>query len=313
MRIWAGKCGQIGRSVARCRWSGYASPVPLRTSVIAMTAAGVGIASVLVVPPVVQADTTPQVGDCYNYSAKEAGQRVTTSPKVDCSTRHRGETFFVGTVAGNFPPPRKVNVKAATREALRNCTPERMNAYLGITDNMPTRFEITAHFPNQTDWAAGARWVRCDLTLRQGTSTETWSGPAPQRVASTPRASFNFCTPSVGYLAWPDPLRTKAQRCTTPKKQWILVAEKSLGKAGARYPGANSMNRRAMAKCKPLRNTYPGGLPTARRGWFYVYPTAAGWARGQRDALCWVPLKQYLDSVSPAPTPEPAPEPQPGT
>lgn len=275
-----------------------------------MTAAGVGIASTLLSSPAIRADTTPQIGDCYNYSEKEAAQRITSAPKVDCATKHRGETFFVGTVAANFPPPRRVNVKAATRETLRNCTPERMNSYLGITDKMPTRFQITAHFPNQTDWAVGARWVRCDLTLRSGTGTETWSGTAPQRVAETPRANFNFCTPSVGFLAWPDPLRTKAQRCTKPKKQWILVAEKSLGTAATRYPGPNTMNRRAAAKCKPLRNTYPGGLPVARRGWFYVYPTAAGWARGQRDALCWVPLKQYQDSVAPpqAPAPEPTPE-----
>jgi len=281
--------------------------MPLRPLMIAMTAAGVGIASSLIAVPAVHADTTPQVGDCYNYSDKEAKQRVTTSPKVDCSTKHRGETFYVGQVSANFPPPRKVKAKDATREAMRNCTTDRMNTYLGITDKLPTRFAITAHFPGQTDWAAGARWVRCDLTLRLGTSTQTWNGPAPQYVAETNRAALNFCTPSVGFLAWPDPRRTKAQRCTAPKKQWILVGEKNLGAASARYPGQRTIDQRANKKCKPLRNSYPGGLPAAQRGWFYIYPTAAGWARGERDALCWVPLKQYQDSTRPTAPVEPAP------
>lgn len=287
---------------------GYPASVRMRRTVIVVAAAGVGIATSLGSVPVVQADTTPQVGDCYDYSNQEASQRITTAPKVDCATKHRGETFFVGTVGANFPPPRRVKPKAATREALRNCTSERMNAYLGLTNDFPTRFTITAHFPSQAEWDAGARWVRCDLTLRKGTGTETWAGTAPALIAGTPRDVFNFCAPGVGYLNWPDPRRKNAQQCTKPGKQWILVAQKLIGKADARYPGQRTVDRRAAAKCKPLRNTYAGGLPSARRGWFYIYPTAAGWARGERQAMCWVPLKQYLDTIAPpVPPTEPAP------
>lgn len=274
---------------------------------LAVAVAGVGLLSSLLIAPAAQAESGPQVGDCFDYSDREAAQRITSSPKVDCATKHRGETFFVGSLAANFPPPRRVKPKSATREALRNCTTARMNAYLGLTDSFPTRFKITAHFPSQTDWAAGARWVRCDLTLRSGTGTETWAGTAPALVAAGPRATFNFCAPSVGYLNWPDPSRKNAQRCKSPKKQWILVAQKLVGKANSRYPGQRAIDRRAQAKCKPLRNTYPGGLPVARRGWFYIYPTAAGWARGEREAMCWVPLQQYVDTVNPKPSPEPAP------
>jgi len=253
--------------------------------------------------PAALASAPPDVGACYDYSASQ-GVRGASTPPVNCAENHRAETFFVGSVSGRFPGPNQATRRDRGREIARNCTDSRLQNYLGLTSNFPTRFRIFAHFPNQQQWNAGQRWVRCDLGLRSGLELEKWRGSAPALVASTPRAQFNYCTPSVGFLSWPDPLRTRAQSCNAPKKQWILVAKPTLGAATARYRGQRSTERIAQTKCREFRNTYPGKKPRPERAWFFSYPTSAGWDEGERQALCWVPLSQYVDTVR---AEEPAP------
>ncbi len=48
-----------------------------------------------------------------------------------------------------------------------------MNAYLGLQDReLPSRFRTVVLFPTDDQWAAGERWVRCDVVLQGGLAAE---------------------------------------------------------------------------------------------------------------------------------------------
>ena len=268
---------------------------PIRPALLTALVLVLASPGVAAVAPAAQA-AAPAPGTCWAYSVKQAEQRASGSA-VECTASHTAETFFVGTLRENFPDPAKVSTREIGREFARNCTIQRMNAYLGVSQGLPLRTRIFMFLPNAAQWQAGERWVRCDVAMRSGLELEKLRGPLPDLIASSPANAFQYCTPSVGFIEWPDPVRTRAQRCNAPKKQWILVGTPKLGEPAAKFPGQRAAERRARDRCAQFRDTYPGGKRKTDRNWFYIYPTTVGWDRGERNASCWVPLQQYADTV----------------
>ncbi|MFM7147057.1 MAG: septum formation family protein [Actinomycetales bacterium] len=264
-----------------------------------LATAGVVLAllgGILLAPPAA-ASEAPSVGTCYGYSAKEAKEFSTTSGPVDCAGPHTAEVFAVGTAPATMSDPRSAKPGQIIAATKSSCTQAGLKAYLGLTDDFPTRFQFKAHFPNAEQWAAGQRWVRCDATLRDQLALGTWAGTAAATVQAQGAAAFRFCTPSVGLLEAPDATRTRAQNCTDPKKQWILVATQALGLSGAKFPGLTRLQKKATAICKRYRNVYHGGLKDDfTRGWYYFIPTSVGWKAGDREVKCWVPLQQFQNT-----------------
>ena len=251
---------------------------------------------VLGAPPA-QASEAPSVGTCYGYAAKEAKEFTTNSGPVDCAGPHTAEVFAVGTAPASMPDPRSAKPAQILAATKSNCTAAAMRSYLGLPDEFPTRFQFKAHFPSAEQWAAGQRWVRCDVTLRDQLALGTWAGTAPAAVQAQGAAAFRFCTPSIGLLEAPDATKTRAQNCSDPKKQWLLVATQTLGLSGARFPGLTRLQKKATRTCKKYRNVYHGGLKDDfTRGWYYFIPTSVGWRAGDREVKCWVPLQQFQNT-----------------
>ena len=260
----------------------------------------IGLTCAAMAVPVVlapAASAAPSTGTCYQLSDKALGALTSGEGPVPCSEPHNAETFFVGTVPETITDPQTATPPQIVDAVLRECTSDRLRAYLGLTDPLPSRFVRKAFFPTPEAWTAGDRSLRCDLTLRSGKGRASWPGPAPAYVAASPAGAFRYCTPSVGFLAWPDPNKPAAEECTNPPRQWIQVGNQALGKPTAKYPGEAKLRRRGSAVCRTFRATYPGGIANPEnRGWYFIFPKAAGWRAGERDVQCWVPLKQFLDT-----------------
>ena len=112
-----------------------------------------------------------------------------------------------------------------------------MNAYLGLPDReLPSRFRTVVLFPTDAQWAAGERWVRCDVVLQGGLQLKAFTGTAAALVAATPPGQFNFCTPQE-----PKPAKTAAYPCLNPKKNWIKVLDQELGGPGSKFPGTSTV------------------------------------------------------------------------
>ena len=256
----------------------------------------VGAAAIGFMAPAAQA-ATASVGSCYQLSDKALSALSSDAGPQACAEPHNSETFYVGTVPGTITDPATATPPQIVDAVLGECTQARLTTYLGLADSLPSRFQRKAFFPTPEAWAAGDRSLRCDVTLRTGVGRGSWTGTAPQFVAASPREAFRYCTPSVGFLAWPDPNRPAAVECTDPAKLWILVGTQTLGRPTAKYPGEAKLRRKSSAICRAYRVTYPGGIAKPEnRGWYFIFPRVAGWKAGERDVQCWVPLKQFLDT-----------------
>lgn len=273
---------------------------------LALAVPGVAVPGIALAPA---AAAAPSVGECRDLTRAQVEAGRTDAPPVDCAGPHRTETFAVGMLPASFPGPARASVRQRIDAVEQACTRDRMDAYLGLQADFPNRFAAIGAFPTPAQWEVGERWVRCDLVLREALGFGRWRGPAPALVAASDAAVFRFCTPSERYYGIPDARRLRAVACGRPASQWILVATPELGGVWSRFPGAKAIARKARAAREPLKNTYPGTIAKpGERGWFYVVPTATGWARGDRDAKCLVPLRQYLESppaAAPAATPAP--------
>lgn len=277
----------------------------LRTSLtIAASGAAVVLGSLVALPT---ASAAPQTGACYAYRAAVLTEPSTTAPVVDCASEHTAETYFVGTVPASFGLPSKAS-KAKVLSAGRPCTVRAMNAYLGLQDReLPSRFRTVVLFPTDDQWAAGERWVRCDVVLQGGLQLKAFTGTAAALVAATPAEQFDFCTPQE-----PNARATAAYPCLNPKKNWIKVLDQELGGPGSSFPGTGTVERKTRALCAKQGKKWDGKEKFP--GWWAIWPTQVGWKEGKRSAQCFVPYKQYLKELAtraPAPVPAPAPTPEP--
>lgn len=276
----------------------------LRAALTTVVTGGLVLTTLIAAGP---AAASPVVGACYAYKSAVLEDVSTNAPAVACTTQHTAETFYVGNLPASFGLPSKAS-QAKRLSAGRPCTVRSMNAYLGIpTRVLPSRFLTKVLFPTDEQWAAGERWVRCDVVLQGGLSLKGFAGAASSLVASAPSTQFDFCTPGQ-----PNAKATSAFPCLNPKKNWIKVLDQDLGGPGSSFPGTTSVERRTRNLCEKQGKKWDGGEKYA--GWWAIWPTSVGWKEGKRSAQCFVPYKQYLKELAksapkPAPSPTAAPEP----
>lgn len=231
-----------------------------------------------------------EVGNCFNYSASTKPERVSSSPAVDCAGPHTAQTFWVGVLPASFGVPEKAS-SAARLKATRACTSDRINSFIGLGNRkLPSRFQSVPVFPSAAQWNAGERAVRCDVILRGGKSFKSFNGPITELVANTPADQFNFCTPGV-----PGNRTTSAYPCTKPKKNWIMVLDRDLGSPTTRFPGSRTVERKTKNICEKTAKAFV----TQKKfyPWWAIWPTQAGWQRGERTAQCFVPYEEFIKTA----------------
>lgn len=275
-----------------------------RSASVLLASGAVLIAGLVAPAP---ASAAPAVGACYAYKAAVLEGRSTPAQAVDCAAEHTAETFYVGTLPDSFGTPSAATL-ARVLSAGRPCTAKAVNAYLGTPDRvLPSRFIPVVLFPTDEQWAAGERWVRCDVVLQGGLQLKSYTGTAAALVASAPPEQFDFCTPRE-----PNARATAAFPCLNPKRNWIKVLDRELGGPGSAFPGSSTVERKTRALCERQGKVWNGKEKFP--GWWAIWPTSVGWKEGTRSAQCFVPYAQYLKELAsrtPAPTPSPEPTPQP--
>jgi len=251
------------------------------------------------------ASADPVVGACYTYPASTIHAVSSGAPTIGCDSPHTAETYFVRTLPDSFGVPSKATLGAKI-SAGKPCTVESMNTYLGLSARvLPSRWIIVPLFPTDAQWAAGERWMRCDVVLQGGLEPKPIASTASAFVAANPADIFNFCTPRE-----PSATKTSAYPCKDAKKNWIKVLDQELGGAGSKFPGTTSVETSTRKLCEKMGKKYAGKVPYP--GWWAIWPTQRGWKEGRRSAQCFVPYGQYLKQLAlDAPRPIPAPSPSP--
>ena len=111
----------------------------------------------------------PAVGECRSLTLAQAGADSDTSAPVDCAEAHTSRVIAVphlprGVTYDDLGTPEKI-----LRTATSLCYPA-FRTVLGQNDLVRSRtaYGFLFFVPTAQQRADGARWVRCDLTLRQG-------------------------------------------------------------------------------------------------------------------------------------------------
>jgi hypothetical protein len=189
-------------------------------------------------------DTAPTVGECRSITLAQASAASDTSSPGDCSTAHDDRVIAVPDLPSGVSYA-DLDAVGILHTATRLCYPA-LRAALGRDDRVRGRSAyIYLYFvPTAAQRAAGARWLRCDLTMRHGATL----GDLPtDRVPALPTAR----------------LPAKVTRCLTGRDHLVTVcsASHSYRATGSftvgldRFPGRARMARIAQRRCPALVST----------------------------------------------------------
>ncbi|MFG2038989.1 septum formation family protein [Dactylosporangium sp. NPDC048998] len=107
----------------------------------------------------------PPVDACYTTSVDYFATDTTTlfsfKPADSCSASHGSETFYVGDLTGSAASGTTPPKGAALKDGWTKCATE-AEKFLG-GDYHDGRLELLVLVPSSTQWASGARYLRCDL------------------------------------------------------------------------------------------------------------------------------------------------------
>lgn len=221
----------------------------------------------------------PEVGLCRALAREDLDSPTDDSPAVDCAEPHTAETFHVGEVDGDLAEDLSPDDPAVAAEVYRTCQ-KRWTKFTGANETLALRsvFSWAWFHPTEEQWAAGARWYRCDV------------------VAGLDRAE--------GLL--PLPRKTKGVLLGIPPDKWMTcVADQTVQDAPV-VPCNEEHTWRAVSTIVVPRKKYPGRrlMEVLSRdycaksviAWLdyppqydyaYTYFGPAEWAAGNKRAVCW--------------------------
>lgn len=141
----------------------------------------------------------PVVGTCFTLTLDQALDPLASPPPVNCADEHNAETADVADTGLGpdepYPTPSDLaqengDVAVAVEDV---CSFEDITEYLG-GDELDDPYAFYAAFlPSEEQWAAGARWVRCDVHygyLEPETAPGVMAGALEGDEAAAYRACF---------------------------------------------------------------------------------------------------------------------------
>jgi len=254
-------------------------------------------------PPVAPAVVLPVVGECWDYP-KMDGWSLDGAP-VDCASKHTAQTVWVGelpatvverpfTVLDEFKKKYTqadgivdytdmTDVETEESRAInkllqvpfKSCRVA-MNSSIGadLPDGVTMRSRFTADItgPDIEEWAAGARWLRCNASAKTPTDSGVESVglmTLPEDIRGVMRApegiKFNYC------YAFGDDGVANGSVCGTPeaKDAWLSISIRIPQPKNMVWAGKKAAQKKTSEVCEAFVRDYVKILPTS--AW------AAGW------------------------------------
>ncbi|MGY1810477.1 septum formation family protein [Blastococcus sp. SYSU D00669] len=140
----------------------------------------------------------PVVGTCYTIAPGQQDDPLDPPPPVECAGEHNAETAAVddGPFQEGDPYPSAAEVEdpdGAIATALEDiCTFDVLTEYLGGDDLDDPYAFFAPYLPNQEQWDAGARWVRCDVFYGY-TEPEPAPGVIAGALEGSDAAAYRAC------------------------------------------------------------------------------------------------------------------------
>ena len=239
------------------------------------------------------AQDAPKVGSCWRGTYEQGAPQVDSSASgdagpVNCSDMHQLYTYAVLPLPRTLP---KVEISHGVIDSgvydagVRACVAY-IDKHIGRTDDQNGRLDYKNYLPSESDWAGGARWVSCDLTVfRLGSlvaAPELENLPTfvtLKRQAKT--HEFDLCTnvPGVTAAAGPRAAGAVFASCSG-NPEWTYFHYFGDNATNPSYPTPAEFKAQFEALCTPFG---------AASGAHVVpwYPTAEEWADGTQGFECW--------------------------
>jgi hypothetical protein len=180
----------------------------------------------------------PTVGECRTITASQAAAKTDPTPPAPCSQAHDDRVIAVEKLPTGVTWD-QLSDSQTLKTGIKACTPA-FRAALGLDDKVRDRsaYDFVFFQPTADQIAAGARWLRCDLVLRHGTT-----------LADLPTDT----TPALTGL----PLPRKVNRCLVGTDHLVTPcsgrhgyrATGSFTVAGKAFPGRPALVRAGRASC----------------------------------------------------------------
>jgi Septum formation len=235
-------------------------------------------------PAVEKLAPPPEVGDCWNTSP---GLLVGVSwegsdSAVPCSQTHNAMTYRVGSLPAGFNYATIETDRLKTTSVVTDsCNDAAAHTYLGHGNfRPPLRVENAFFAPSSQQWAAGARWFRCDLGFPNNfidpNQRMEWQ-PLPADLRAAVEADdrpFSIC--SNGSLkSGPSRPNVTFGKCDTGM-HWVVTRSVDIAKKNHEpFPGIKVLRRRALRACQ------------SRLEHWATWGRAADWHDGRTRASCW--------------------------
>lgn len=201
---------------------------------------------------------------------------------MSCNAAHGSETFYVGQIPSSVAQWPGGADDTALNQAVDEACTTRHQSYLGLTaanaDTLPPdRVQDFAYFiPNQADFAAGARWFRCDAVVEPVAAGEktTITGTLKDVYAKPLPVGYRLCEGNLNQLA-----------ACNERHQVEYLASVQLPDATS-YP-AQRNDVRVTAACRtPLLEALGLSEERADLAFGYVLPPQDVWDAGLQTATC---------------------------
>jgi hypothetical protein len=126
-----------------------------------------GVSPVSAVTPASKLEMNPKIGGCYLFSSKEFEAPSPLTNPIPCSRTHNSETFWVAKWPLKLAPSRY------TDDLIHSAAEKTCLAQWGFPEEADLNY-WAYFFPSKSQWAKGARWLRCDAMV-QVAETGTFS------------------------------------------------------------------------------------------------------------------------------------------
>lgn len=207
----------------------------------------------------------PELGECHRLTEAQSRASVDASKPVDCDSAHTSVVAYVGYVPVAVTPKTPVPERAAL--GMRVCEPAYRKVVGGtLADRATSILTWTLFTPGQDQLERGARWVRCDVVARSGSTLVRLPAKPPLLGSGVPE-ELRVC-------------QTASGTDVSCGQQHAFRVQSVYRAAGNAYPAAPGYTATARARCAQLT----GGI-----GGFWQPPSRGGWASGDRFIRCLAP------------------------
>jgi len=234
--------------------------------------------------------SSPSEGDCWRSNDFQADYKASyyiSGKNVPCNQLHDSVTFSVQALPANthmtYQPGLELTGFPSSRVVLDEVTKNCKQAFQSRYSTDASRLSWMWFLPDPFAWAAGARWLRCDVfTIKWGSHIGSESGALVSSSLAEIDQHFaahdyEICM-KTGSSGSPFASDATYANCNGGWDMKLIAQENLTPMFGATYPGESQVQNEAAYFCG---GQTPNPIPD------YYYPNEYGWSTGTTSVTCW--------------------------